>query len=166
MRIDIGAHGAAAYARRVNSDQLHIVYISRLAPDRDGTIFGRICQSARQRNIASGIAGVLLFDGERFLQWMCGPPDEVSRLMRAIAADRRHSDVRVLLQVSLPATEATAPWRTGFVDADALDAFVALEPAEHDTLLEGLASLIGRADLGPVSPSTTPAAPLPGAEGA
>ena len=126
------------------SEPLHIVYISRLAPHRDSAVFGNICLLARARNIDWGISGVLLFDGERFLQWLCGPPDKVSRLMRAIVADERHVDLRVLLETTLPATASAQLWRAGFVDTDALDEFMAVDMADHGKLLDGLSRLVGQ----------------------
>ena len=149
-------------------EPLHVVYISRLAPLRNSTVFGSICLLARARNIDWGISGVLLFDGERFLQWLCGPPARVSRLMRAIVADERHTDVRVLLETTLPATASAQLWRAGFVDADALDDFMTVDMADHGALLDGLARLVANADLEPMPasppPTAGPAAPGAGAD--
>jgi len=162
MRIGIGARCSLAYPRRVNPEQRHVVYISRLAPGRDCMVFGSICLSARTRNVEWGISGVLLFDGERFLQWLCGPPEKVARLMEAIVADLRHVDLRVLLEAQLPAGAGAAHWRSGFVDADALDAFAALGTADHGALLDALAGLVAQADLDPVPAPQPPALPSTG----
>lgn len=137
----------------MNAEQLHIVYTSRLAPGQDCTVYGQVCASARRRNAERGTCGVLLFDGERFLQWIYGPPDETEWLMSAIAADRRHTDVQVLLHVRLAGDAIDRTWRTGFVDADALDAFMALDPTDSHALLDGLADLVSHADLDPVPPA-------------
>ena len=140
----------------MNTETLHVIYISQLAPGQNCAVFSAICRVARSRNTDLGIAGVLLFDGERFLQWLHGARDPVSQLMNAIVADERHTDVRVLLHRPLPATEADRRWRTGFIDADALDAFAALDPSDHGALFDGLAQLLAQADLDPV-----PQIPLP-----
>ena len=145
------------------NEPLHVVYISRLAPHRDSAVFGSICLLARQRNSEWGISGVLLFDGERFLQWLCGPPDKVSCLMQAIVADERHEDLRILLETTLPATRSAQLWRAGFVDADALDAFLDVDLSDHGTLLDGLAQLVAQADLDPLPAHRGPAAPGAGA---
>ena len=139
----------------MNPEPLHVIYISQLAPERDCAVFSAICRSARARNIERGIAGVLLFDGERFFQWLHGAPDEVSQLMDTIAADPRHTEVRVLLNAQLP-TEYERGWRAGFVDPEALDAFAALGPADRSAMLDGLAGLIAQADLDPVQRVTMP----------
>lgn len=142
----------------MNTQPLHVVYVSQLAPGQSCAVFSAISRCARAHNLERGIAGVLLFDGERFLQWLHGGHDEVSRLMAAIAADARHTAVRVLLQTPLPAAAADPPlWRAGFVDAEALDAFAALDPADGGAMLDGLAQLVAEADLDPVP--SPPAAP-------
>jgi len=140
----------------VNTDTLHVIYISQLAPDRDCAVFSAICRSARSYNIERGIAGVLLFDGERFFQWLRGAHDEVSQLMDTITADPRHTQVRVLLNAQWPTPEHERGWRAGFVDPEALDAFAALDPADGRAMLDGLAGLVAQADLDPVLRVTMP----------
>ena len=137
----------------MNTEPLHVVYVSQLAPGESCAAFSAICRWARPRNLERGISGVLLFDGERFLQWLHGGHDEVSRLMAAIAADPRHAAVRVLLQAPLPAAATDPRWRAGFVDAEALDTFIALAAADRDAMLDGLTRLVAQADLDPVQPS-------------
>ncbi|MBX3644699.1 MAG: BLUF domain-containing protein [Rubrivivax sp.] len=155
------ARPGVAYAVPMKSDAQHVIYLSRLAPDRDWTVFGSVCATARTRNADEGIAGVLLFDGERFLQWLQGPAERVASLMRAITADARHTDLRVLLQAPRPAAAAAGSWRAGFVDAEAMDAFAALDTADPEALLDGLARLIACADLEPAPPSGAPRATPP-----
>jgi len=134
----------------VNTETLHVLYVSQLAPGQSCAVFSPICRGARAHNLERGISGVLLFDGERFLQWLHGPPDGISQLMESIVADPRHTAVRVLLNTPLPAAEPVPRWRSGFVDADALDAFIALTAANRDAVLDGLAQLVAQADLDPV----------------
>jgi hypothetical protein len=140
----------------VNTETRHIIYISQLAPERGCAVFSAICRSARSYNIERGIAGVLLFDGERFFQWLHGAHDEVSQLMDTITADPRHTQVRVLLNAQWPTPEHERGWRAGFVDPEALDAFAALDPADGSAMLDGLAGLVAQADLDPVLRVTMP----------
>ena len=134
------------------TEQLHIVYVSQLAPGHDHSVFGSVCRTARQRNTELGIAGVLLFDGQRFCQWLHGRRDAVTQLMASIAADVRHTDVSVWLQALLPAQDFVSQWRAGFVEHEALDSFAMLQDAAPPTLLEGLAALLAQADLEPAMP--------------
>jgi hypothetical protein len=151
------------------NEQLHIVYVSQLAPGHDHSVFGSVCRTARQRNTELGIAGVLLFDGLRFCQWLYGRPAAVTQLMASIAADVRHTDVSVWLQALLPAQDFAPQWRAGFVEHEVLDGFATLQGAATPTLLEGLAALLTQADLEPPLPipalGLTLGSRVPGAPG-
>ena len=142
----------------MNTEALHVIYISQLAPGQNCAVFSAICRVARSRNPDLGIAGVLLFDGERFLQWLHGAPDRVSQLMDTIAADTRHTGVRVLLETPLCSASVDPRWRAGFIDADVLDAIAALAPADHGAIVDALARLLAQADLDPVPQIAVPPA--------
>ena len=73
-----------------------LLYISKLAADCDFSVVKEIVEVARRSNPALGITGALLFDGERFCQLLEGGEAEVRGLMDRIAADARHTRVRVL----------------------------------------------------------------------
>lgn len=135
--------------------ELHFVYTSHLAPGRDYSVFSEVCRTARSRNLERGIAGALLFDGHRFAQWVYGPPDAVRELMGSVVLDPRHTGLSVRLEAMLRALEAESTWRTGFVSADAMDAFDAFAArtrGDAAALLEGLARLIEEADMEPAPP--------------
>lgn len=136
------------------TDSLHIVYRSQLATGNDCQVFAPICRSARTHNVARGIAGALLFDGQRFLHWLYGPPQAVTALMQAIRADARHHDLVVLAEALRTAGDANDNddwrWRDGFIDADLLDAFVAAHGAGDAHVFGALPHLVAQADLGPV----------------
>lgn len=135
----------------MTANQLHFVYVSELTPGHDATVFGDICGGAQARNLERGIAGVLLFDAQkrRFFQWLYGQQAAVRRLASAIALDSRHNVLSVHLEVLLPPLEPEPTWRTGFIDAPALDAFVALDRSDRSALFAGIERLIGRAVLEP-----------------
>lgn len=133
----------------MSTDEFHLAYISTMAPGCDHTVFGAVCRASRVRNAQRGIAGVLLFDGQRFCQWLYGPPDAVRQLMSTIALDGRHTDISMRLETTLPALDFEPAWHAGFVEAEALDAFDALQGHGDDATIEGLARLISQADLEP-----------------
>ena len=117
------------------------------ALQRDLAAIGAV---ARARNPATGVTGVLLcdraHDGHRFVQVLEGPPERVHALLGRILRDRRHTDLRMLLDVpaarrafpdwsmevrTLPSTADTAALealRAAYVDAFEPDAedFVAM----------------------------------------
>lgn len=104
-----------------NPDLLHVIYISRLAPDEDYRAFGAVCRTARAMNPKLGVGGALLFDGERFCQWLHGSADAVSRLLTNIALDRRHVDFKLLHLGGSDFTPPNRSWCSGFVPPFALD---------------------------------------------
>jgi Sensors of blue-light using FAD len=128
---------------------LHFVFISRLAAGRDATTFDDICRHANTRNPERRIAGVLVFDGERFVQWVYGPRVEVRRLMGAIVLDARHTALGVRLEAMLPAhkLELEPRWRSGWVSPDALDGFATLRRTDGAGILTALGRLIDQAEL-------------------
>jgi len=129
-----------------NLDHLHVIYISRLAPDEDYRAFTAVCRTARARNSALGIGGVLLFDGERFCQWLHGSAEAVSSLLTTIGLDRRHVDFKLL---HLGGSDFIAPdrnWRSGFVPPFALDV-LASESMGATEVLPMLMNLLDQAEL-------------------
>jgi Sensors of blue-light using FAD len=133
-------------------DDLHFVYLSQLAPGRDPQVFGHISRHARLRNLERGIAGVLLFDGHRFAQWVYGPREAVRSLMGSVALDGRHTSLSVRLEAMLPALEPRPTWRSGRVSVEALDALAALKHVDGAPLFERLGQLIQQADMEPPLP--------------
>jgi len=132
------------------SQEMHILYVSQLTPAHGHSVFADVCRTARARNAEHGIAGVLLFDGQRFMQWLCGAPEPVLRLMGSIRADPRHSAIEVLFEGALlPPHHLDPLWRAGFVEAEALDAFASVGGSDASEILAGLAHLMAQADLEP-----------------
>jgi hypothetical protein len=62
-----------------------------------------LTDASQRRNGRENITGLLLYNDDRFFQWLEGPPDSVGRVMESIRNDRRHKDVEVLDSQSLPA---------------------------------------------------------------
>ena len=137
---------------------LHIVYTSQLAASEDYTAFGPICRIARQRNGPLAVSGVLLFDGQRFCQWLHGEPGAAAGLMQAIAGDKRHVGVQTYLQALLPSDAFATGWRAGFVDSDRLDQFIQQSAAGADQVLAALGRLLAAADIEPAVQQALPGA--------
>ncbi|WP_157270829.1 BLUF domain-containing protein [Azohydromonas aeria] len=118
------------------------LYASRLAPGQPATVVGALLTQARERNRQLGLSGALLFDGEHFLQLLEGPAEVVDALARRIEADPRHTEVQVLLH----GADAQAPlfqrWWGGWADADAVQAFLALDRGDPARLLDAFRALV------------------------
>jgi Sensors of blue-light using FAD len=72
------------------------LYVSELSPETSTTEVARILVHARASNRARGIAGLLLFDGARFVQMLSGSEAMVTMLMQSIRDDPRHHHISML----------------------------------------------------------------------
>lgn len=70
-----------------------LLYISELSPDTSPATIGEILVQTRTRNKLNGITGLLLFDGEHFVQVLEGERADVTALMQRIERDDRHFGV-------------------------------------------------------------------------
>lgn len=141
------AHNAQATMSSIsNLDSLHVIYISRLAPDQDHRVFATVSRVARARNPDLDIGGVLLFDGESFCQWIHGPAAAVNQLVATIALDSRHVNFRLLHCGSSVFMPADRSWSSGFVPPFALDA-MASECMGTDEVLSAFKNVLAAADV-------------------
>jgi hypothetical protein len=76
-------------------------YHSRLAPGLRYSAVSDIIATARSFNAAHGITGVLIFDGDRFCQFIEGPPTEIDGLVVRLQTDPRHVEFTVLIRDAL-----------------------------------------------------------------
>ena len=78
---------------------------------------------AREFNALHGISGILVFDGERFTQYIEGPEGEVAALVTNLAKDRRHTDFLQLNAGDDLEERRYATWSMGYSDVslDELD---------------------------------------------
>ena len=110
-------------------------YHSTLADGYGASCVGAIIKVARAFNASHGITGVLLFDGERFCQYIEGEPATLDALVGRIRQDVRHKGMATLLQEPLAGGRRYPHWSMAYsnVDEDALiDQMIAGAP--HDAL--------------------------------
>lgn len=74
----------------------NLVYCSRATPGLESDSIASIITSAKHHNPRFGITGLLVFGSGIFFQWLEGPRDNVTSLMKLITADPRHSNVVLL----------------------------------------------------------------------
>jgi Sensors of blue-light using FAD len=90
----------------------------------------KIIATAKHHNPRFGITGLLVFVSGIFFQWLEGPRDNVTSLLKIITADPRHSDV-VLLTKEDEFRERLFPnWDMELVAAE--DISTVLEDAMHE----------------------------------
>ena len=124
-----------------------LLYVSHLAADCDFSVVKEIVEVARRSNPALGITGALLFDGERFCQLLEGGEAEVRGLMDRIAADARHTRVRVLHAAQTSAGLVMHHWASGYCDAHELDVIDAAAPDVELSLMGEFTAVLNRADI-------------------
>lgn len=102
-------------------DHRRIVYVSEADPALEARDLRLILETAQERNWRAGLSGLLLHDGEHFLQHLEGPPAAMAPVWAAIRADARHREVTVLVD-EITAERAFADWRMGYLRIDGLTA--------------------------------------------
>jgi hypothetical protein len=75
---------------------LQLTYISTAAPKLPAGTVADILKASRNNNAASGVTGLLLHDGRRFLQALEGEVALVNRTYERIKADPRHRAIVLL----------------------------------------------------------------------
>ena len=124
-----------------------VLYVSQLAPGCDFGVVKEIVAVSRQRNPERRLTGALLFDGERFCQLIEGAQAEVQQLMRRIARDPRHADVRMLFVGRSGRPRSLQRWASGYCDSAELEAFDAADGLRERPALEAFISVLRGADV-------------------
>jgi hypothetical protein len=75
---------------------LQLTYISTATAGVSQVQVDAILAASRRNNGRNAITGLLLYDGQRFLQALEGPPDAVNAAYTRIKADPRHRAVVML----------------------------------------------------------------------
>ena len=89
-----------------------LLYSSRTLGELSPVSLDHILTTSRANNALLGITGLLIHIDGGFLQMLEGEERAVRELYAAIATDRRHHDVRLLLDREYP--QAFAGWSMGF----------------------------------------------------
>jgi Sensors of blue-light using FAD len=126
---------------------LQILYVSRLAPGTSLGAVNDIVALSRRANPAHGITGALLFDGEYFGQLLEGSEADVAALMHRIESDPRHRAITPLLCRPADAPRLTRVWRSGYCEAQQLEAFIADASLRGPAALDAFLSILHGADV-------------------
>lgn len=79
-----------------------VAYISNALSDLSIDGVDDLVVSAAAQNKIAGVTGVLLYDGQRFLQYIEGPEDGISLVYSRILNARSHADVVELARGRVP----------------------------------------------------------------
>jgi uncharacterized Fe-S cluster-containing MiaB family protein len=108
----------------------NLVYCSRAAHDMDKEALDQIIATAKHHNPRFGITGLLVYGSGIFFQWLEGPKDNVTSLLKIINDDPRHSNVVVLTREDEIRERLFPNWDMELVEA--ADIEVVLEDAMRE----------------------------------
>ena len=92
-----------------------VVYASHVAADLPADRMGALVRDAARFNVVAGVTGLLLFDGERFLQYLEGPEDGLLAAYNRVLTSTSHFDV-VQLARGLVGSRLVPYWAMTMVD--------------------------------------------------
>jgi hypothetical protein len=95
-----------------------LIYSSAAAPDLDMKDLEQMLEESRVRNKARGITGVLVFVDGVFLQILEGEKVTVLDLLKTIAQDPRHTNLKVFHEQNTDA-RAFASWSMAYLSPSA-----------------------------------------------
>jgi len=92
-----------------------LIYTSTLTSDTSISEVAEIARVSHRYNKSRQIAGLLLFDGERFCHYLEGGREDVTALMRKIEGDKRHENIVVRYEGENPGPRLFPNWSMGYV---------------------------------------------------
>jgi hypothetical protein len=81
---------------------IQLIYTSRAAVGFSGERVEELLDQARRANQALGITGILLYDGDLFVQLLEGEAADVDALFDRIKRDQRHAGIQPLIREDTP----------------------------------------------------------------
>lgn len=90
-----------------------LIYTSLSYPATEQGDVKRILASSEKNNVAANITGLLLYDGERYIQILEGDPASVDTLFETISEDPRHHHLELLHKGPIEA-RAFQEWRMAY----------------------------------------------------
>lgn len=94
-----------------------LIYCSQATTDFGPDDLVELLADARARNTEAGLTGMLLYCSQSFLQMLEGDQAELEPTYSRIGADRRHMNLRLLLNVDTSA-RLFPDWTMGFEHVD------------------------------------------------
>jgi len=132
-----------------NDDQaLHcFLYHSHIAPQAAVDCVADIVKTARSFNKTQGITGLLVFDGQRFCQYIEGPQPALRNLIASIARDPRHTTFTPLYEHPCEHGRKFATWAMAYVLVDDVEPLASISTAQGPSALNKLQELLPLMDI-------------------
>lgn len=125
------------------------IYCSLLSPNAGPTCVADIVRTARRVNADLHVTGVLVFDGQRFCQYLEGPSAQVESLAERIAHDPRHTDFKPLHHGLLVGPRRFRDWSMAYALAPDVEPLERMHQMRGLPAIELLDELMPDLDLGP-----------------
>ncbi|WP_230630242.1 BLUF domain-containing protein [Comamonas testosteroni] len=122
------------------------LYHSEIAADADIGCVAEIAKFSRTFNEAHDITGVLIFDGQRFVQYIEGPLEHVTTLANKIAIDARHKQFTLLHEAQGITQRLFPQWAMAYVTDDDAEPLATVLSAQGDAALSGLQKILPQLD--------------------
>lgn len=127
----------------------NLIYCSLASPSMDPAEIHQIIATAKHHNPRYGITGLLVYGSGIFFQWLEGPKDNVTSLMKIIGDDPRHLNVVVLSEEDEIRDRLFPDWDMELVEAAEIGDVLenALKEASDDKQKQMLAMFLKRLKL-------------------
>ena len=119
-----------------NTRLQYFLYHSQLAEGSGVDCVASIVKVARQFNQASGLTGLLVFDGYRFCQYLEGPAPALNSLIQRLSRDPRHTAFMPLLQAELEGARRYQGWSMAYAYVDETDLLATMADLEGASALQ------------------------------
>ena len=120
------------------------MFLSELSPDVLPSEIGRIVRISRANNAEQALSGVLMFDGERFCQYLEGPEAAVRKIIATSAADPRHTAFQSLHQGDVGTNRRFNTWYVGILAPDGPSPLHAFSSVRGTAAVELLVSIFNQ----------------------
>lgn len=122
------------------------LYRSEIASNAGASCVADITRASRRFNEDHGITGVLIFDGQRFVQYIEGPEQQVIALARKISFDTRHIGFTVQHQAAGMTYRLFPDWTMAYLSADDSEPLAQMWTVGGDEAMEYLQQLLPQLD--------------------
>ncbi len=106
---ELAHSNAGSPAFTSSSPHMTLTYRSRATVPMSPATLRQLQHSASVRNRAEGVTGLVLYDENRFFQWLEGPPASLARVWSSISRDPRHTEIEALSVHAAP-TRLFSQW--------------------------------------------------------
>ncbi|KKI11679.1 MULTISPECIES: BLUF domain-containing protein [Comamonas] len=122
------------------------LYHSEIAPDADIGCVAEIAKFSRVFNQAHEITGVLIFDGQRFVQYIEGPQEHVIAVANKIALDTRHINFTPLYQAQGITQRLFPKWTMAYFANDDAEPLASILTDQGEAALSSLQKILPQLD--------------------